>query len=303
MPAGYARRRPHNYTCVVDLANIGILHPGAMGSSVGAAARAGGARVLFASEGRGEATRRRGLEAGLEDAGDLAALLEASDCVVSVCPPHAAHAQAKVVAGLGFRGVYADVNAVAPATAREIARVAEAAGASFVDGGIVGPPAHRPGTTRLYLSGEEARRVASLFAPGPLEAIVLEGPPGAASALKVCFASYTKGSTALLAAIRALAQHEGVDEALLEEWGRSMPGLAERSEAGARATAPKAWRFVGEMEEIASAFAAAGLPEGFHRAAAELYRRLDVYKDAPEPPLLEEVLRALLGSQGSDEPS
>jgi 3-hydroxyisobutyrate dehydrogenase-like beta-hydroxyacid dehydrogenase len=282
---------------------VGILHPGAMGSSVAAAARAGGARVLFASEGRGEATRRRGLEAGLEDAGDLASLLEASDCVVSVCPPHAAHAQAKAVAALGFRAVYADVNAVAPATAREIARVAEAAGASFVDGGIVGPPARRPGTTRLYLSGGEAHRVASLFAKGCLEAIVLEGPPGAASALKVCFASYTKGSAALLTAVRALARHEGVDEALLEEWGRSMPGLADRSEAGARATAPKAWRFVGEMEEIADAFAAAGLPDGFHRAAAELYRRLAVYKDAPEPPLLEDVVRALLGSQGSDEPS
>jgi 3-hydroxyisobutyrate dehydrogenase-like beta-hydroxyacid dehydrogenase len=282
------------------LANVGILHPGAMGSSVGAAARVGGARVLFASQGRGEATRRRGLEAGLEDAGDLAALLEASDCVISVCPPHAAHAQAEVVASLGFRGVYADVNAVAPATAREIARVVEKAGASFVDGGIVGPPAHRPGTTRLYLSGVEALRVASLFAGGSLEAIVLEGPPGAASALKVCFASYSKGTTALLAAVRALAQHEGVDAALLQEWGRSMPGLADRSEAGARATAPKAWRFVGEMEEIASAFAAAGLPDGFHCAAAELYRRLAVYKDAPEPPLLDEIARALLGTRPSD---
>jgi 3-hydroxyisobutyrate dehydrogenase-like beta-hydroxyacid dehydrogenase len=287
----------------VELSNIGILHPGAMGSSVGAAARAGGVRVLFASEGRAEATRRRGLEAGLEDAGDLATLLEASDCVVSVCPPHAALALAQVVAGRGFRGVYADVNAVAPATAREIGRVAEGAGASFVDGGIVGPPARQPGTTRLYLSGEEAPSVASLFASGPLEAIVLEGPSGAASALKVCFASYTKGSTALLAAIRALAVREGVGEALLEEWKRSMPGLADRSEAGARSTAPKAWRFVGEMEEIASAFAAAGLPDGFHLAAAELYRRLAVYKDAPEPPQLEEVIRVLLSAPGSDEPS
>ena len=287
----------------MDGHTLGILHPGAMGSSVGAAVRAGGARVLFASEGRGEATRRRGLEAGLEDAGDLAALLRASECVFSVCPPHAAHAQAKAVAGLGFSGIYTDANAVAPGTSRQIARVIEEAGASFVDGGIVGPPAYRSGTTRLYLCGAEARRVASLFAEGPLEAIVLEGPPGAASALKVCFASYTKGSTALLAAIRALAQHEGVDKALLAEWGRSMPGLADRSEAGARATAPKAWRFVGEMEEIASAFAAAGLPDGFHRAAAELYRRLAVYKDAAEPPLLEEVTRALLGTQGSHEPS
>jgi 3-hydroxyisobutyrate dehydrogenase-like beta-hydroxyacid dehydrogenase len=242
-----------------------------MGSSVGAAAREGGARVLFASEGRGEATRQRGREMGLEDVGTLAALLEASECVVSVCPPHAAEAQAKSVASLGFQGVYADVNAIAPATARGIAHVVEEAGASFVDGGIVGPPARQPGTTRLYLSGEEAGRIAALFTRGPLEAIVLPGPPGAASALKVCFAAYTKGSTALLAAIRALAAQE-----------------------------PKAWRFVGEMEELASAFAAAGLPEGFHGAAAEVYRRLAVYKDAAEPPGLDEIVRALLAPQRSN---
>jgi 3-hydroxyisobutyrate dehydrogenase-like beta-hydroxyacid dehydrogenase len=284
----------------VESVGLGILHPGAMGSSVGAAARKGGARVVFASEGRGEATRQRGREAGLEDVGTLAALLEASGCVVSVCPPHAAEAQAKAVASLGFRGVYADVNAIAPATARGIARVVEEAGASFVDGGIVGPPARQPGTTRLYLSGEEAGRIAAFFTRGPLEAIVLPGPPGAASALKVCFAAYTKGSTALLAAIRALAQQEGVEEGLLSEWKRSMPGLAARSEAGARATAPKAWRFVGEMEELASAFGAAGLPEGFHRAAAEVYRRLAIYKDAAEPPGLDEVVRALLAPQRPD---
>ncbi|MEN8183462.1 MAG: DUF1932 domain-containing protein [Myxococcota bacterium] len=273
---------------------VGVLHPGEMGSSVAAAVRAGGNRVLWASEGRSPASVARAAASQLEDAKELGALLRECEIVLSVCPPHAALAQAEAVAGLGFRGVYVDANAVAPASARAIAQVARDAGAVFVDGGLIGPPARRPGTTRLYLCGSAAEEVAALFASGPLETLVFDGPEGSASALKMCFAAYTKGSTALLAAVRALAQHEQVDDALVAEWTRSLPDLPARSEASARATAGKAWRFVGEMEEIAASFAAAGLPDGFHRAAAELYRRLECYKDAPRPPSLEEITRALL---------
>jgi 3-hydroxyisobutyrate dehydrogenase-like beta-hydroxyacid dehydrogenase len=274
---------------------VGLLHPGEMGSSVGAAARAAGAQVLWASESRSPETRRRAEESGLEEAIDLKALVATSEILLSVCPPHVAREQAEEVAQLRFGGLYVDANAVSPATARGIGQVVEASGASFVDGGIIGPPARRPGSTRLYLSGEGAARVATLFKSSPLEAIVLDARPGAASALKVCFASYTKGTAALLAAIRALALHEGVDDALLREWQQSLPDLPSRSEASARATARKAWRFVGEMEEIASAFASADLPDGFHRAAAELYRRLERYRNDPGAPSLEQVARTLLG--------
>ena len=95
----------------------------------------------------------------------------------------------------------------------------------------------------------------------------------AASALKMAYASWTKGSAALLLAARALARAEGVEEALLAEWGISQPGLAERSARAAGSAAAKGWRWVAEMEEIAAAMAAAGLPDGFHQAAAEVYRR------------------------------
>jgi 3-hydroxyisobutyrate dehydrogenase-like beta-hydroxyacid dehydrogenase len=278
----------------VSEAKVGLLHPGEMGSSVGAAARQGGARVAWASAGRSDATRRRAEDVGIEDTVELARLVEESEILLSVCPPHAALAQAETVARLGFRGLYVDANAVSPDTSREISRIVEKAGGVFVDGGIVGPPARSPGTTRLYLSGGEAAGVAALFEGSALEAIVIEGPLGAASALKVCFASYTKGTTALLAAIRALALHEGVDDALLREWERSIPELPGRSEAGSRATSRKAWRFVGEMDEIASAFSSAGLPDGFHRAAAEIYARLDGYRDASDAPSLDEIARALL---------
>jgi 3-hydroxyisobutyrate dehydrogenase-like beta-hydroxyacid dehydrogenase len=275
-------------------ATVGLLHPGEMGATVGTTVVGGGARVLWASEGRSTATRSRALEIGLEEAGTMAAVVRASRVLLSVVPPHGALALARAVAALGFRGLYVDANAVAPDTAREIGRVVEAAGARFVDGGIIGPATRTRGTTRIYLAGPAAPEIALLFGAGPIDAIVLDAPNGAASALKMAFAGWNKGSQALLAAIRAFALAEGVDAALLAEWKISMPDTIARSERAFRDNARKAWRFVGEMEEIARSLAGAGLPAGFHEAAREIYERLADYKDATKPPPVEEAAAKLL---------
>lgn len=272
---------------------VGLLHPGAMGTSVGAAA-AGRARVRWASEGRSVDTAARAASAGLEDAGSLEALAQASELIISVCPPHAAEDLARAVAATGFAGLYLDANAVSPARTRRIGEIVEAAGARFVDGGIIGGPAWRAGTTRLYLSGPAASEVAAVFEGAPLSALVLEGPVGAASALKMSYAAYTKGVAALVAGALALATHEGVHPTLLQEWARGDGRLAREYERLIAGAVPKAWRFAGEMDEIAATFEAAGLPPGFHEAAAALYRRLDAYRDADPPPPTSEVIAQLL---------
>jgi 3-hydroxyisobutyrate dehydrogenase-like beta-hydroxyacid dehydrogenase len=274
---------------------VGLLHPGEMGVTVGATVAGGGARVLWASEQRTKATQSRALEAGLEDAGSLASVVRRSRVILSVVPPHGALDLARTVAGLGFRGLYVDGNAVAPETAREIGRVVEAGGARFVDGGIIGPAARKRGTTRFYLSGPAAPEIAVLFSTGPIDAIVLDAPAGAASALKMAYAGWTKGSSALLASIRALAMAEAVDSALLAEWKISQPDVPARSERAFTDNARKAWRFVGEMEEIARSLASAGLPAGFHEAAREIYERLSDYKDTKTPPTVEEAAARLRG--------
>jgi 3-hydroxyisobutyrate dehydrogenase-like beta-hydroxyacid dehydrogenase len=253
-------------------ATVGLLHPGEMGAAVGAALRGRAHRVAWASEGRSTETRRRAEEAELEDAGSVEELVSRSDVILSVCPPHAALEVAGSVAG--FRGVFVDANAIAPATAREVAAVVAAGGADCVDGGIVGAPPRAEETTRLYLSGLESESVAGLFAGSVLDARVLSGEVGAASALKMTYAAWTKGTAALLLAIGELARAEGVEPALHEEWRSSLPDLPERSQRAARSAQAKGWRWVGEMEEIAATFAAAGLPDGFHRAAAEVFRTL-----------------------------
>jgi 3-hydroxyisobutyrate dehydrogenase-like beta-hydroxyacid dehydrogenase len=246
---------------------VGLLHPGEMGAAIGAALRAAGRDVLWASEGRSEATAARAQAGGLDDAGTVAALAASSEMIVSVCPPHAATEVANAVAG--FEGIYVDANAVASATVRALAEVVP----RLVDGGIVGPPPTRPGTTRLYLSGPGSETVASLFAGTAVDARVLGDEIGAASALKAVYAAWTKGTAALLLAVRAVARAEGVESALLEEWALSQPELEKRFEAASSSASAKGWRWVGEMREIAATFAAAGLPAGFHEAAAEVFER------------------------------
>jgi len=274
---------------------IALLHPGNMGSTIGACAATSGARVLWASAQRSAASRARAQQAGLIDAESLAAAVAQSDIVLSVCPPEFATEVATEVAAQKFKGIYVDANAVSRATAEEIGKIVTNAGASFVDGGIIGSPVKKAGTTRLYLSGTKAEEIAQLFAASMLDARSIGAIPGEASALKVVYAAWTKGTDALILAIRALATHEGVDNALLEEWKTSQPALENKCVRAAAVAAPKMWRYVGEMREIAAAFESAGLPGGFHSAAAEISERLANFKDQTEPgPTLAAVLEQLL---------
>lgn len=243
-----------------------------MGAAVGGCLVAAGHTVLWDPSGRSRATTGRALAAeltGVEN-GDL---VSQSSVIMSVCPPHAALDVARQVASAGFGGVYVDANAISVATAAQVASVVTAGGAGYVDGGIIGPPPDVAGRTRLYLSGERAAEVQALFARSALDARIADGPAYAASAVKMAYAAWTKGTSALLLECRALARAEGVEKTLLAEWGMSQPALRAQSERSAAAAAAKGWRWVAEMEEIAASMAAAGLPPGFHEAAAGIYDR------------------------------
>ena len=274
-------------------ATIGLLHPGEMGAAVGGSCVAAGAEVLWASDGRSAASALRAEQAGLRDVGWLNGLVNRAEVVLSVCPPEAAEEVAEEVANLGYQKLYVDANAISPQTAIRMAAYVEQTGARFVDGGIIGGPPTRPGAARLYLSGVEAPRAARLLAGGPLAVVVLEGPVGAASALKMAYAAWTKGTSALLVTIEAMALEAGVHGVLLAEWAQSQPALLDRS-AGLGGSAAKAWRWIAEMHEIEATFAAAGLPAGALAAAAEVYRALAPFKDDADAPGGADLARFLL---------
>jgi 3-hydroxyisobutyrate dehydrogenase-like beta-hydroxyacid dehydrogenase len=243
-----------------------------MGIVVAVSAQNSGNEVLWASEARSSATRERALQSCLRDAGTLTKLCELCPVIVSVCPPEFAEEIAEQVAQRSYQGTYVEANAIAPERTQRIARRLEEHGARLVDGGIIGPPTTTRNRTWLYLAGERAASVAPYFSSGPIEVEVLAGGIGRASALKMCFAAYSKGSIALAYSVLAAAERLDVLDDLKRQWGRSGPSLPELEREISRAV-PKAWRFVAEMREIAATFESAGLPPEFHQAAAEIFRR------------------------------
>lgn len=250
---------------------VGLLFPGSMGAPVGGAVRA---EVVWASEGRSEATARRAAEAGLVDVGSVEELVRSSEIVLSICPPAIAEEVAEQVAALGFEDLFVDANAISPQRMERIAGLLP----NVVDGSILG----REGS--FYLSGDpgSVEQVAALFEGSEVRAIPLTAEIGAASALKMAYGGWNKIGVALAAQAHAIARAYGVTEALERE------GIA-----GSRVEqlAPRAWRWGPEMEEVADSAAALGLPDGMGRGAAELYARWNANRDTEVP--LERLLDEL----------
>ncbi len=276
------------------MTNAGIINPGAMGISIAASARTSGHAVYWASAGRSADTGRRASEQSLLEVDTLADLCATCQVILCVCPPHAAEAVAAAVIEAGFTGLYCDGNAIAPQKAQAIGDRMSAANIDFVDGSIIGPPAWKAGSTRFYLSGPSANQVAEIFEGAPADAIVIGEDIGQASSLKMVFAALTKGSTALLSAIYGTAEQLGVRDDLEREWAIRDADSVEQRRNQVRGVTSKAWRFAGEMQEIAATFEQAGIPPGFFLAARDVYQRMAGFKDADAVPELEAVLTALL---------
>lgn len=273
--------------------NIGILHPGEMGASIAWNAQLSGHTLFWVSDGRSPETRMRAVKLSLTETKSLEELVQNCSILISVCPPHAAEEVARQVCATSFQGIYADLNAISPQRAVRIGELMKARGVTFVDGGIIGGPAWKPGTTWLHLSGGHAQSVADLFSGGRLQTVVIGDEIGKASALKMCFAAYTKGSTALLCAIMAAAEGLGIRHELEKQWSSDGSGFSEETRQRVTRVTAKAWRFSGEMEEIAATFSEVGLPGSFHQAAADIYSRLAYFKNYQSIPDLDEVLNAL----------
>src|SRR6266545_313298 len=262
-----------------------------MGSGVGAVLSQHGVRVLTWLEGRGARTRERAQQAGMMEVKDLQTLVGEAQVVLSIVPPAVAPAIAEQLAS-AIRTARADVlvadcNAIAPGTVRRIATVLTSAGARFADAGIIGPPPTRPGN-RFFTSGPGAAEFAQLAETG-LDVRVLEGDVGKASALKMCFAALTKGLQALGTELFVAARLLGVAEELRGEQQRDMGNILAYLDRATPTMIPKAYRWVGEMEEIARCFDEVGLPGATFQGIAEVYRRVTECDDVPVDEVLDRV--------------
>jgi 3-hydroxyisobutyrate dehydrogenase-like beta-hydroxyacid dehydrogenase len=273
---------------------IGVLHPGKMGISIAASLVNSGHDVYWSSYGRSQETRKRAERQKLIELRTLDDLCQTCTIIFSVCPPHAAEELASKVIAAGFKGIYVDANAISPQKANRIGWMMAEVGVDFVDGGIIGGPAWEPGKTWLYLSGIGADRVGAYFSNGTLETEVIDAEIGKASALKMCFAAYTKGCSALLCAILASSEELAVRDVLERQWSRAGSGFADEAQTRVRRVTAKAWRFAGEMDEIAETFKGVGIPNGFHLAAGDIFKRIAHFKDLDELPPLEDILASIL---------
>ena len=279
--------------------NIGLLHPGEMGAALGAAMVAHADAIMWIPAGRSQASRERALRANLTATDNLKSLCRDCQIIVSVCPPHAATHTAEEVINSGFTGIYVEANAISPEKTQNIQKRFQSTHIKMVDGGIIGGPtwpdkdnakSDPRNLTQLYLSGPEAAEICQLFEGSGFNATWLSKSIGDASALKMAFAAYTKGSTALLAAITGVAEYYGVREALENQWGETM---TKRTHQQLITNSSKAWRFSGEMLEIANTFKTAGHSEGFHLAAADTFEKLSHHKDWQQAPSLDDILDSL----------
>jgi 3-hydroxyisobutyrate dehydrogenase-like beta-hydroxyacid dehydrogenase len=267
-----------------------------MGAAVGHELTKAGVRVLWSPAGRSEASVRRAEQAGLDAVPELGVLLERSSVVISLCPPAAAEETAESVREAGFSGVFVDANAISPERAERIAADIVAEGARVVDGCVIGPPPGGSVDTHLYLSGdaeEEVVVIAELFADTAVVPIQMEGPVGAASALKMAYGSYQKAACALAGVAQALGRAHGVNEHLTAEARRLAKSPLATPEY-LRGVAAKAWRWAPEMREVSQSLAAAGLPREIAEAAATVFDFWEQDKNDQElllPQVLDQLKR------------
>jgi 3-hydroxyisobutyrate dehydrogenase-like beta-hydroxyacid dehydrogenase len=250
---------------------IAVIAQGAMGAGVAGRLVAHGAKVVTSLAGRSPASAERARQAGMTATSDQE--LAGADIFLSIVPPGEALALAERFAPL-LRGkpiIYADCNAVSPDTKRQVAEVMRATGCPFVDVGIIGGPPDGSGySPALYASGEHASRLAVLGRHG-LKVPVIEGPVGAAAALKMSYAGITKGFTAIGAAMMLGATDAGAADALRRELAESQPALLAWLTRQMPTMYGKAYRWVAEMEEIADFVGRHPGAEQIYRGAAQLY--------------------------------
>jgi len=267
--------------------SVGLLSPGDMGHTVGAVLRENGVRVLTCLDGRSTRTRALADEAGIEDVPTVEELVVAADIVLCILVPSEAMGVAQRVASAiratGADLLYADCNAIAPQTVRAIGETIISAGGRFADVGIIGGPPKQPGT-HFYVSGPGAADFAALHAYG-LDVRVLDGAIGQASGLKMCYGALTKGLQALGTELLVAAKLMGLEETLRTEQEQSTPDVLGWLQRAVPTMPPKAYRWVGEMEEIAATFASLGMTPNIFQGAAALYQFIaetPIGKESPE---------------------
>jgi putative dehydrogenase len=274
---------------------VAVMAQGTMGAGVGKRLNERGAEVRTLLSGRSEASAGRARAAGMRPAADERELLAGADYFLSILPPDQAEALAERLApalqSLPVKPVYVDCNAISPQTAQRVAAIVEPTGAAFVDGGIIGGPPREGYSPAIYASGPDAERTTALKDWG-IDWRIIEGPIGAASGLKMSYAGITKGTTAIAAAMLLGAARFGCADALIAELSASQPEMLKRMQRNIPGMYDKAYRWVGEMQEISDFLDANAPSSEMYRGIAGLYQYLAA-AEAEDKPAVDNAIKTL----------
>ena len=274
---------------------VAILSPGDMGSNVGRALRENGLEVITCLTDRSQRTRELAESAGIVDVPDFAQMIDRADIVLSVLVPERAVGVARQVAAVieqsGKPLPFADCNPVAPAVAIEMAKIIDGAGGKYIDGGIIGSPPGRGAPPRFYASGPHESILGQLDGRG-ISVPLMGGEVGRASAIKMCYASLSKGAAALNASALISAMNLGIYDEFINEMESSQQGVLKNMQ-GVKGLGAKAFRWIDEMEQISATFGAAGATPYLHKGAADIFRLVDASPIGHERPETIDTTRLL----------
>ena len=262
---------------------IAVVSMGEMGSGIAARLVENGVRVLTSLSGRSEASFSRARAAGVEIV-DEVAMIEQASILLSIVPPSVAGETAEhflpLIDRSSSKPVYLDCNATAPLTVLGIAKGFTERGLRFLDASIIGlPPKLKAASPRLYISGPVEREADVLRSFG-LDTRVLSDVLGDASALKMAYAGINKGFQAIGVAMILGAARNGVAESLAAELEDSLPIHYNWLKKKLPGIYSKAYRWDGEMLEIAKFLEPEQGAVAMLMGAAELYKHVgEEYKE------------------------
>ena len=271
---------------------IGLIGLGEMGAEIGRYLVMNDLEVISVYEGRSEISKKRASKYKIRDAGSIEQFCKISDLVISIIPPDKAVETANLYTSFKNKDgqIYCDLNAISTITAKKIKILLDEKKIDYVDGAIMGGPPTENYSPRIYLSGKLSEKLNFLNGKG-IELMVLKGSDFKASATKMVYASITKGSKALVAGALIAAKKNNVYDELMEELKYSEEYFSLVAKNQVPSIKHKAYRWVGEMNEISLTYKESGLTGGFHSEAENVY---ELIKNLPEGKLeIDEIINQI----------
>ena len=271
---------------------IGLIGLGEMGSEIGRYLVMNDLEVISVYEGRSEISKQKALQYKIRDAGSIEQFCKISDLVISIIPPDKAIETANLYTSYKNKDgqIYCDLNAISTMTAKKIKLILDEKKIDYVDGAILGGPPNENYSPRIYLSGKLSEKLNFLNGKG-MELIVLKGSDFKASATKMVYASITKGSKALVAGALITAKKNNVYDELMDELKYSEEYFSRVAKNQLPSIKHKAYRWIGEMNEISLTYKESGLTGGFHSEAEKIY---ELIKNLPNGKLeVDEIINQI----------